>query len=174
MADSYNPIIRNFCRVRSVLTSRLSIERDAVRPRTSLSALLPVNERKHVWRALQEQLPRLPALELSGRDRDRNAWTVLMATLSFTLCARNAYALLSVIPLAVFVHRASLRRAVHFPYDVRTVGELVICGTHFGDHEDSGYHWTRNEIRLKVRMTIAESVGLPLQSVQSDTKFLRV
>jgi hypothetical protein len=65
---------------------------------------------------------------------------------------------------------ATRRRAVHFPLYLRTVGELVIYATQFGEHKDSGYRWTRNEIALKVRMTVAESVGLPLEEVQPETK----
>jgi hypothetical protein len=68
------------------------------------------------------------------------------------------------------VYWAGRRRAVHFPLGLRTVGELVIYATPFGEHKDSGYRWTRNEIALKVRMTVAESVGLPLEAIQPETK----
>ncbi len=51
---------------------------------------------------------------------------------------------------------------------------MVIYVTHFGEHRDSGYRWTRNEIALKVRMVVAQSVGLPLEAVQPETKLFEL
>jgi hypothetical protein len=45
------------------------------------------------------------------------------------------------------------------------VGELVIAMTCFREHKDSGYRWARNEIELKVRLILAESLGLDLDEV---------
>jgi len=54
---------------------------------------------------------------------------------------------------------------------VRTVGELVLYLTHFPDHRQSGYRWTKNEISLKVRLIIAMNLGLPLDEVRPETTF---
>jgi hypothetical protein len=173
MSHVYDPIIRNFCRVRATFTSSLGIERRAVRPRTLLDTLLPIDVRRLVWRQLKRHLP-VPGLELSDRERERSLWIVLIATLAFTLCLQNWFALIVAVPVSLFVHRASCPRAIHFPYGLRTVGELVICATQFGDHKESGYRWTRNEIALKVRITIADAVGVPVEELRPETKFLKV
>ena len=86
--------------------------------------------------------------------------------------ARSWYALFLVVPLMFIVSWARRHRAVHFPIGLSNVGELVIYTTRFGEHKDSGYRWTRNEISMKVRMIVAESVGKPLESIQPETKLL--
>jgi hypothetical protein len=95
---------------------------------------------------------------------------IVGATVKFALALQRWYALLLALPVTMVVYWAGRRRAVHFPLGLRTVGELVIYATHFGEHKDSGYRWTRNEIALKVRMIVAESVGLPLEAIQPETK----
>ena len=91
-------------------------------------------------------------------------------TVSLTLYLQTWYALFFAAPLMLVVLWAGRHRAVHFPLGLWTVGELVIYATPFCEHRDSGYRWTRNEIALKVRMTVAESVGRLLEETQSDTK----
>src|SRR6185312_12661209 len=170
MPAAYNPIVRNFCRLRAGLVDQLGVARHEVRPGTTLDALLPIRVRREVWEQLRRQGLRLPALELSGRDHTRNFWVVLRATVSSAVYLQRWSALILAVPLAMVVAWVTRRRAVHFPLGLRTVGELAIYATPFGEHKDSGYRWTRNEIALKVRMTVAESVGLPLEEVQPETK----
>ena len=95
---------------------------------------------------------------------------MLTATLKSALYLQRWYALFVALPVTILVYWTSRRRAVHFPLGLRTVGEFVIYLTRFGDHKESGYRWTRNEITLKVRMIVAESVGLPLEAVQPETR----
>jgi hypothetical protein len=68
-----------------------------------------------------------------------------------------------------------LRRpfAVLFPvsFTANTVGEMVLHLTSVREHQDSGYRWTRNEITLKVRLIIAENLGVPLDDVRPETTF---
>jgi hypothetical protein len=170
MSDAYNPIVRTFCRLRAGLIDGLGVARHEVRPGTPLEDILPVERRREVWGRLQRQGLRLPALELSERDFRLGFWTVLRATVSAAVYLRSWYALFLALPLAVVVNRVNRRRAVHFPLGLRTVGEMVIFVTSFNEHKDGGYRWTRNEIALKVRMTVAESVGLPLDAVRPETR----
>ena len=175
MPEAYNPIVRTFCQFRAGLTTSLGVARHDVRPGTPLDALLPIGRRREVWRQLRRQGLRLPSLELSERDRLCNLWVVLAVSVaagSSAFYSQNGYVLLFAIPLALFVYWASRRRAVHFPLGLRTVGEMVIHAMRFSDHEDSGYRWTRSEIALKVRMTVAESAGLPLEAIQPETRLL--
>jgi hypothetical protein len=172
MPGAYNPIVRTFCVLRAGLCESLGVDRRDVRPATPLDELLPVDRRREAWKQLRRRGLQLPALELSGRDLHRNFWMVLRATVSLAVHLQRWSAMLLAIPLAMVVHRVTRRRAVHFPLDLQTVGELVIYATRFGEHKESGYRWTRNEIALKVRMTVAESVGLPLEAVQPETRLM--
>jgi hypothetical protein len=73
------------------------------------------------------------------------------------------------LPLGLAEHWLSRRRAVHFPFGLRTVGEVVLYLTSFREHKSSGYRWTRNEIATKVRLIFAESLGLPLDAVRPES-----
>jgi hypothetical protein len=174
MTDAYSPIVRTFCRLRSGLTKNPGVARHDVRPATPLDEILPTATRRGAWKQLQRQGLRLPDLEFSGQDHWRNFWIVLKATGSSALHLQSWYALLFALPLMFIVSRARRHRAVQFPLGLSTVGELVIYATQFSEHKDSGYRWTRNEIAMKVRMIVAESVGMPLEAIQPDTKLLEL
>ena len=95
---------------------------------------------------------------------------MLKATASTALYFQRWYALLVAFPVALVVYSINRHRAVHIPLGLKTVGEMVIYATCFAEHKASGYRWTKNEIALKVRMTIAESTGRSLDAIQPETK----
>jgi hypothetical protein len=116
----------------------------------------------------------LPGLELSAIDRRRSFLGVLKAAVSIAVSMQRGAYLFLVLALGMAAYRASRRRAVHFPLGLKTVGELVIYLTRFPEHKDSGYRWTRNEIALKVRLIVAESMGLPLDVVRPECSFMEL
>lgn len=173
MTEAYSPIVRTFCQFRAALRDNVDVGRHEVRPGTPLDTLLPVSGRREVWERLRLSGLRLPGLELSERDHRRNLLRVLEATASAALHMQSWYAVVVAFPLALaVVLRLSRRRAVHFPLGLKTVGEIVIYATCFADHKASGYRWTRNEIALKVRIITAECLGLPLDAVQLESRFV--
>jgi hypothetical protein len=94
---------------------------------------------------------------------------VLKGAISVAVGMQKAYALLLALPMGFVVYWVSRPRAVHLPSGLRTVGELVIWMTNFGEHKESGYQWTRNEIALKVRIILSESTGVDLDDIQPET-----
>ena len=174
MPEAYSPIVRTFGQLRSGLTSVLGLARHDVRPATTLDAILPIEARREAWEQLQRRGFVLPDLEFSEQDHWRNFWIVLKATGSSALHLQSWYALFFALPLIFIVSWARRHRAVQFPLGLSTVGELVIYATRFSEHKDSGYRWTRNEISMKVRMIVAESVGMPLEAIQPETKLLEL
>lgn len=171
MPPTYNPIVRTFGRFRTGLMSCLDLDRHAVRPETPLEAIIPAQQRREVWRQLRRQGLDVPALELSARERRRNALHVVNTAVSFALGLQRWVALLLVFPLGLIVYAVTRRWAVHFPLGLKTVGEMVIYLTRFREHRDSGYHWTRNEIETKVQLIVAESLGLSLDEVRPESTF---
>jgi hypothetical protein len=169
MSEAYSPIVRTFCQIRAGLLSSVEVARREIRPDTPLEAILPRMERRKAWETLRARGLRLPALILSERDQRRNLLDLVRATVSTAVSVQSWSALLLVFPMCVVVHWASRHRAVHFPPYLRTVGDLVIYTTHFAEHKESGYRWTRNEIALKVRMIVAECAGLPLEAIRPET-----
>lgn len=171
MAEAYNPIMRTFCQFRASVLSYLDIDRHGIRPGTSLEAILPLPIRRAVWAELRRQGLRVPPLEFSPKDMRRMAWAVLKWTVSAVVHLRSLSGLLVAVPLAFAVIRANRRRAVQLPLGIKNVGELVIYMTHFAAHKDSGYRWTRNEIELKVRLIIAESLGVDVDLIRPECTF---
>jgi hypothetical protein len=169
MTEAYNPIMRTFCQFRAGLLDCVDVDRREIRPSTPLESLLPEPSRRAVWRSLRLRGLWPPSLEFSRRDHRRMTWGVLRVAVSLAITLRNWTALLLVFPLAMIVYRANRRRAVRLPLGLTTVGELVIYMTRFGEHKDSAYRWTRNEIELKVRLIIAESLGLDLDDVRPES-----
>jgi hypothetical protein len=174
MPAAYDPIVRTFCRSRSGLMNNPGVARHDVRPATPLDAILPIEAKWEAWKQLQREGLRLPDLEFSRQDRWRNFWIVMGATGSSALHLQSGYALFLALPLMLIVSWARRHRAVHVPLGLSTVGELAIYATRFSEHKDSGYRWTRNEISMKVRLIVAESVGMPLEAIQPETKLLEL
>jgi hypothetical protein len=170
MTHAYNPIVRNFCQFRAGVLESIDVDRLEVRPGTPLEGLLPITARREIWRRLRGQGLRLPPLDFSRRDHCWNILRVLKATASTALYFQRWYALLVAFPVALVVYSINRHRAVHIPLGLKTVGEMVIYATCFAEHKASGYRWTKNEIALKVRMTIAESTGRSLDAIQPETK----
>jgi hypothetical protein len=172
MTESYNPIVRTFCQLRAGLLSHLDLARHEIRPGTPLESLLPEPRRREIWRELRRQGLRLPPLVRSERDIRRNGLVfgglMLKAAVAWAVGLQMGWALLAALAPGLVAYWANRRRAVHFPLGLGTVGELVISMTNFGEHKASGYRWTRNEIELKVRLIIAESLGLPLDAVKPE------
>ncbi len=168
MAEAYSPIMRTFCQFRAGVLSYLDIDRHAIRPETPLESILPKPIRRAVWENLRQQGLRPPPLEYSPRDLQGMAWAMLRGVVSAGISLQRWSALFAAIPLIVAVYGAHRRRASELPRGAKTVGELVILMTHFADHKESGYRWTRNEIELKVRLIIAESLGLDVDDVRPE------
>jgi hypothetical protein len=81
--------------------------------------------------------------------------------------------LLLALPLVFFdAFRASRRWATELPPFIETVGELAVYGIRFADHGGSGYQWSHGDIELKVRLIIAESLGMMLESVRPETRWV--
>jgi hypothetical protein len=168
MAPSYNPIVRTFGQFRAALVDSLGIDRRHVHPRAALDALIPGQHRREVWRRLRRHGLRMPALELSPGERARHTLAVSKVAVSLALGLQHWLALLAAFPLGLLAYGLSRRRAVHLPLRLRTVGELVLYLTCFRDHKGSGYRWTHNEISFKVRLVVAESLGLDLDAVRPE------
>jgi hypothetical protein len=169
VSGHYNPIVRNFGRLRAALVSALDLDRHEVRPSTPLAALLPVERRRELWRQMRLQGVPLPGLRLTRPACRWYTLAVVTTVLAFALWLQKWSALLLATSLGQFAYKLSRRHAVYFPLGLGTVGELVLYMTSFREHKSSGYRPTHNEIAFKVRQIIAECVGVPLDAVQPET-----
>lgn len=168
MTVYYNPIVRSFTRLRRELVRAADVPRHRIRPHAPLDELIPQCGRRAAWSRLKQNGLKVPPLELSRRTRRFTLTVVLLGTVAVALGVQAWGGLLAIIPLALLVLVASRPRAVEFPLGLRTAGELALYLTRFNEHRESGYRWTPNEVAAKVRMVIAESLGLPLDRVRPE------
>ena len=175
MAPAYNPIVRTFCRLRAVLVGTLGIDRRLVHPRMLLDDLIPVERRGEALLRFQEAWLRAPALERRVQQYPLcgvvpvafsvdvvvalalQSWLIFLASLPFLFV------------LVVLAFRVTRTRVFSVPLGPRTVGEMVIFLTRFGEHP--GYRFSRNEIALKARLVVAQWAGVPVDQVREDTSF---
>ncbi len=169
--QAYNPIVRTFNRIRAVLSRDLDVARRHICPEMPLEMLIPVEQRRQVWRDLRAAGLDVPFLELSKKVATTNTLVSLKTAVSLALGLKAWAALFAFLPLQLLAFGASRPLAVHIPPVVRTVGDLVIYLTRFREHNQSGYRWTRNEISTKVRMIVAEAAGRSLEEVQPETNW---
>jgi hypothetical protein len=157
----YNPIIRTFNRLRAGLVDSLGLARHEVRPGIPLDALLPATRRRAVWRHLRRQGLPVPELELPPQVSAGAVLVVLKTLAPFVWWLKWP---------ALLAFGVTRRHAVRFPAGLRTVGELALYMTEYRGHKDSGYRWTKNEIEFRVRVVVAEALGLALDEVQPQKK----
>jgi hypothetical protein len=173
VAVVYNPIVRVFGQLRAALAEATGVPSRAIRPWTELEWVLPLNRRRELWRAMQRQGLRLPALELPHRA----GWlgclvlTIPKVASVFLLgwCLGSLAAVVAVA-LLVLLSRPWVRE---FPAGLRTVGDLTLYITDDAEHRASGYKWTRNEIAFKVRVVLAESLNIPLDQIDMKSRLNR-
>ena len=168
MDPSYNPLRRTFYRVRAVLTADAGVPRRAVRPAARLDDLIPEADRRRVWAALARAGLDVPPLFLPFRLALLCFLAVVLGAAALALALHPCGGLLAV-PLGMVAYRVSRPWAVRRPPEIDTVGTLVLAATPYAEHRQSGYRWTHSEIETKVRLAIAESLGLPLDRVRPES-----
>jgi hypothetical protein len=174
----YNPIVRTFGQLRTVLVNVLGVDRRLICPAVPLGTLIPVDRRREVLDRLREA--GLPPPELQHR--------VLVCPLGAILAVVAPCAI--IVPLALeswiafliglgivfavgwLVWRTMYFKIVEVPLPAKTVGELVIYLTHFAEHK--GYPFSRAEIALKVRFMVAESLGIDIDEVREESSLIEL
>jgi hypothetical protein len=168
MAGHYNPVVRTFARLRAEMVRATGLPRHRIRPHVALEELIPRSGRRVAWRRLRRDGLTLPPLELSRPVRRFTRAVVLFGVTAVALGLQTWVGLQAVAPLGLLAALATRPWAVEFALGMRTAGELSLYLTRFGEHRESGYRWTSNEVTTKVRMVIAESLGLPLDRVRPE------
>jgi hypothetical protein len=185
----YNPIVRNFGKVRRVLTETLGLPRHAVRPSCKLAELVPPEQRRLVWNRLQlengsDSLLRFPpsvtrmatllfwcvfAFFLSGIGGIALLFggTTLFAGVTVWLVAVVSALILSILSqMFVFQHLEHL--ATELDPNI-SVGELTLRMTTGQECREARYQLTHNEIPFKTRVIFAEHLGLRMDQLTPDT-----
>jgi hypothetical protein len=169
MVQVYNPFVRAFCQLRAELVEGFGLPRRQVRPEAPLEAIIPLENRREIWRRLWEKGIRVPNLELSPRARLLSVLLVLTLAAAFALWLQAWPALLVAIPTGLCVGWTNRRWAVHFPRGLHTVGDLTLYLTSFGDHSSTDFWCTSEGISIRVRFVIAESLNIDFLDVRPES-----
>jgi hypothetical protein len=137
-----------------------------------LESILPVEDRRTIWRELQAAGFELPELEVSSKVFWIAAAMVLTPLGLLALALRTWFALLSLFELTFLAYRLTRPLAVHSPQWCRTVRQAASCLRNIRRPDGQVVPWTREEISEKVRMLIAERAGLPIEEVTEDSRFI--
>ncbi|MBI1914631.1 MAG: hypothetical protein HYS12_07820 [Planctomycetes bacterium] len=180
MAPFY-PTLRTFYRLRRELIEVLGVDRRDVRPSTRLEALVPRRRRRVVWQHLRRRGLELPDLGLSPRA-DGIAltgtlvgaallvgWTAAGAVL-LGACVQGLLALVAMHRLGFAVWLVSRPFADHICCGPVTVRDAVLYLTPYKGNKD--YPWSHEEIATKVRLIISVSLGIRLEEVRPELRFV--
>lgn len=132
--------------------------------------IVPLHQRRHVWRELQAAGWKLPELQ-------RPTWVVLLCALVIwclvavlVLALRTWTALLTLIDLSWAARIVTRSLAVKPPIACETVHEAVLRLNPFRREDYQAGLWPRQELAAKVRLIISEATGIPFAEIHEDTK----
>jgi hypothetical protein len=176
MSDSSNPS-RRITKAEMVrrdlereLRGLVSLPQDGLRMSDRIEVVIPPEQRREIWQKLQLAGFDLPELRLSPRAFLIAATLVLTPVLLLVLSQRRWSLILSLLELAVIAHRWTRPLAIYPPLCCETIQQLVIHLTRFVIEDYKAGLWTHEEIAARVRQILAESAGVPVESVTSDTR----
>src|SRR5262249_11315582 len=164
-----SPTVRTFFRLRRELIEVLGVDRRDIRPSTRLTDLVPVHQRRAVWRHLREQGLCLPELRLPRRGYTVAGLGCMIGAALAAGLLRSLLALLAIVHLAHGIWKVTRPFAVHLGCGPVTLREAAVYLTPYRDHPD--YPWSRAEIADKVRLIISVSLGISLEDVQPESRF---
>jgi hypothetical protein len=174
MTLKYNPIVRNFCRIRRVLMETLELPRDAIHPSATLVELIPRSQRRRVWKAFDRE--NLNAVELRLSRGQWFASAALMLLWVSTGCwawPGSWCTFLGSAPFLGLAVSSVLFRFCATEIDRSlTIGDAVLRATSGRQCTEADYRFTRNEIFLKVRQIVASSLGVNPSQIRPETNLM--
>jgi hypothetical protein len=171
----YNPVARNFYRLRRVLIETLGVPRTAIRPSSRFEEVVPREQRKRVWAQFYGQNLNVEPLFPPGAVI---AVVVLQLVAWIALgCVFWPGGIVVIGPIAIFVGGYACHFLKRKSIEVDpsyTLGDAALRMTTAEQCRDAGYRLTRNEIFLKVREVLVEACNLerdeitPEKTLQGD------
>jgi hypothetical protein len=166
----YNPISRNFFRLRRVLVEELGFPRQAIRPSATFAEMVPREHRRRVWRRFHREKIDVDALEMN--------WS--QVALIFALMIFSGLLTLFVlqygwvcVPAAIIVVLATLIALRPWANDIDpcyTLGDAALRMTTIHECRKAGYQLTHNEVFMKVRVVLVEALNLTNTDVKPESK----
>lgn len=169
----YNPVVRNFCRIRRILIETLGLQREAVRPSSTFASLVPREQRRRVWERFRQEGLEVKPLHFSGED----LLLIVVFKISILvvgyvqwpewICLWLVIAITSGLVAAAAIYRWwTVEIDPHM-----TIGDAALAITTPEQCQDAEYRLNRKEIFFKVRRILAYVAGVAPQEITRETKF---
>jgi hypothetical protein len=168
----YNPIIRNFNRIRRILLEEAPLQRRAVRPAATFAELVPREHRSRIWARLRQEGMMVGEYDIPLRPV-AIFFACVIAALTLWLVIDPgicmAMGLLFAVAVGGLAVWCALSARTH-SYAI-TLGEAALAMTTGDECRAAGYRFTQNEIFLKVRRIVAEVGGLDPAEIKPEKSF---
>lgn len=136
----------------------------------ALEAVLPLEDRRSIWRELQSAGFELPELEVSPQVSWIAALMVLTTLGLLYLASRKWFVICALIELTFLAYKLTRPLAVHPPDWCRTVGQAALCLREVRTPDGRDVPWTHEEVSERVRMIIADLANVLIENVTGDTR----
>jgi len=137
-----------------------------------LETILPVEERRSIWREMQSAGFELPELQLPAGVFWIAAVMILAPLVLLALALRTWFVFLSLGELGFLGYKLTRPLAIHPPDWCRTVGQAVLCRRNICRSDGRPVPWTREEVAERVRMIISECSGVRIEKITDDTPLI--
>jgi len=175
------PTGRAFRDIRRVLTETTTIPRREIRPSTELKAILPLQNRRRVWKRLEQDVPgRRRALRLPFRLGPIIAGLCAITGVVGTAIIVQHVGIVNAIVLGVTTTLVTLLLiffvtrpfAAAFPEGVITVGDLATATFPPGHEEAAKRDMTDQEVWEQLQKIVAETLGLKIEDITPSARFV--
>jgi hypothetical protein len=172
----YNPVVRNFNRIRRVLMQTMALPREAIRPSSTFAELVPRCQRQRVWARLHQEKLEIDPLFFSRDDLFIVAVAILGSFVVFQVFWPMVFCWPAVISLTIGNVVACLLY-LYWTDEVDptyTVGDAALGMTTPEQCHDAEYRLNRKEIFLKVRRVLAYVTGTQPDEIRPSTKLIDI
>lgn len=167
---AFHPTARTFYRLRRVLIEVLAVDRQEIRPSTSLEELIPAHKRRAVWKELRRRGLALPSLRLPATVSGLAVTGVLLAAALAFFALKALLAVPAILRLGLTTWLVTRPFAVHIRSGPVTVRDAVLYLTPLKENRD--YPWSHEEISTKVRLIVSAALDIPLKDVKPESRFI--
>lgn len=168
----FNPIARNFYRIRRLLMTQLDLPKNAIRPSSTFAELVKPEQRAEVFVRLNRKGIQCPSLRVN--------FSQFAIVITSGIALGSIGAVISQSPqvtvLLAFVGWAiaglSIGPIVTELDPEFTIGDSVLLMTSVEDCCDAQYVFNNKEIFLKVRALLADTSGVNRNEINRETKLI--
>ena len=163
-------INQGFHELRLKLGQILNKSPEDISPSQLLVTLIPPQDRRKVWKELQESREILPDLRLANPVIFATALIILLPVTVLAMLSKNRLLFLCLFEFFWIARKLTRTWAIYPPIGCETVQEAVLATTEFHQEDFRAGLWPREDIAAKVRWIFSERSGIPFRDICDEAK----